>query len=149
MPPGGPGLSPQAPPRPLIAGRIVPMDRTYVRVAAGLLLAAATLLVGSAGARAGDFDGKWTMNANGWTFILKIEQKDDRITGTMRGLNNDGKSKIEGKIRGHEITFIREGSGQEYRGYLFIDPPPGKDSKNAMAGTARGGKARWGWYATR
>lgn len=125
------------------------MDRTTVRVVGGLFLAAAALLVGSAGARAGDFDGKWKMNANGWTFVLKVEEKDGRITETMRGLNNDSKSKIEGKIRGHEITFTRDGA-QEYRGYLFLEDPTDKGiTKQAMAGTAKDGENRWGWYATR
>ena len=66
----------------------------------------AALLLGGSTARADDFDGKWTVNANGWTFVLKITQKGDTITGNMNGINNTEKQKIEGKIKNTAITFV-------------------------------------------
>jgi hypothetical protein len=126
------------------------MTKTTVRTAVGLLLGVTLLLLASSPAPAeGDFDGKWTMNANGWTFVLRIQQNGDTITGTMRGINNDERNKIEGKIDGNKITFTRD-NGQEYRGFLFTDDPSGKGAaKLAMAGTARSGEDHFGWYATR
>jgi hypothetical protein len=127
------------------------MCKASVRTCAGLLLAAAVLLVGSQCARAdeGDLDGKWTMNANGWKFALKIEQDGDNFTGTMTGINNDDKSKIEGKIKGKKITFTRD-NGQKYEGFLFVEDPTGKDvTKKAMAGVAVNDEDHFGWYATR
>lgn len=126
------------------------MGKTTVRTAAELLSGVVLLLLVGAEARANDFDGKWTMNANGWTFVLNIKQEGDRITGTMRGLNNDDKGTISGKIKGNEITFTRSGGSQQYRGYLFVDDPTKKgDTKKGMAGVAKDGDNQWGWYATR
>jgi hypothetical protein len=128
------------------------MSRTSVPTCAGFLVAAVLLLTTGPCARAdGDFEGKWTMNANGWTFVLKIEQDGDKITGTMTGINNDQKSKIEGKVEGKKITFTRD-DFQKYRGFLFVDDPTGKDNtKKAMAGVAvnDGNDDNFGWYATR
>jgi hypothetical protein len=53
------------------------------------LLGIAFLLLAASTLRAGDFDGIWIMNANGWTFTLKLEEKDGYVTGTMTGINND------------------------------------------------------------
>src|SRR5437763_652483 len=123
------------------------MSKKAIGIGGRLLLGVALLLaVGTA--RAGDFDGAWIMNANGWTFTLKLEQKDDAITGTMTGINNDQKSTLEGKIKGNEITFTRD-NGQEYRGYLFVDDPTGKTNKLTMAGIFKGGDDHAGWYAKR
>jgi hypothetical protein len=119
------------------------MANTSVR----FLLVTASLLMGSALARADDFDGKWVMNANGWKFTLTIEQKGDTVTGTMTGINNDQKSNIEGTVKGNEITFTRD--GQEYRGYLLNDDPTGKANNQVMAGIFKSGDNRAGWYATR
>jgi hypothetical protein len=92
------------------------------------------------------------MNANGWTFVLKIEQDGDSFTGTMTGINNDQKSKVEGKIKGKKITFTRDDGDQKYEGYLFVEDPSDKGAvKLAMAGFAVNGDDgdRFGWYATR
>ena len=59
----------------------------------------AVMLLAGTLARAGDFDGTWIMNANGWTFTLKLEQNDDAIKGTMTGINNDQTSTVEGKVK--------------------------------------------------
>src|SRR5262245_23896038 len=84
-------------------------------------IGAVVLLLAGATARAGDFDGTWIMNANGWTFTLKLEQKDDgTVSGTMTGINNDQRNTVEGKVNGKEITFTRD-NGQEYHGFLFVD----------------------------
>jgi hypothetical protein len=126
------------------------MSGTSVQACAPLLVAA-TLLTGCLHARAdeGNLDGKWTMNANGWTFVLKIKQDGDSFTGTMHGLNNDNKSKIEGKIEGKKTTFTRD-IGQKYRGFLFVEDPTGKDAtQKAMAGVAVNDDDHLGWYATR
>jgi hypothetical protein len=125
------------------------MERAPARAAALLLLATAALLLGPRPARAdGDFDGKRTMNANGWTFVLELHQNGDAVTGSMTGINNDGKSTVEGKINGKEIRFTRD-NGQEYKGYLFVDDPAGRGSKLGMAGTAKAGDDPFGWFATR
>src|SRR5258707_2503447 len=112
------------------------------------LLGIAFLLLAGDMARAGDFDGTWIMNANGWTFTLKLEQKDDTVTGTMTGINNEQKSTVTGKIKGNEITFSRDNE-QEYRGYLFVDDPTGKTNKLTVAGTFKSGDDQAGWYAKR
>jgi hypothetical protein len=119
---------------------------TGVRVRS--LIAAACLLLASTTVRAGDFDGAWIMNANGWTFTLKIEEKDGAITGTMTGINNEQKSTIEGKVKGTEITFKRD-NDQEYRGYLLSDDPTGKTNKLTIAGIFKSGEEQAGWYAKR
>ena len=129
------------------------MSKTKVLGVAGLLLGAALFLwVGTEARADDDFDGKWTMNANGWTFVLKIKQDGDSFTGVMHGLNHESKSTVEGKIDGNKITFTREG-GQKYRGYLFTEDPSDKGvTKQAMAGVANNGddeKGHFGWYATR
>jgi hypothetical protein len=125
------------------------MCKATVRATAGFLSVAALLLT-VASARADDFAGKWTMNANGWTFVLDIKQDGERITGTMTGLNNDDNNTIEGKIKGSEITFTRSGGTQEYRGYLFMEDPTGKGgTKRGMAGIAKDERNHWGWYAAR
>jgi len=106
-------------------------------------------MAGPAAARADDFGGAWVLNANGWKFTLKIEQKDDTVTGTMTGINNDQSSKIEGKVSGNKITFTRVDEGQEYEGYLLNDDPTKKGNDQAVAGIAKAGDASFGWYATR
>jgi hypothetical protein len=128
------------------------MRKTMFRTSALILLGSAMLLTGGALARADDYDGKWTMNANGWTFILKLEQNGDRITGFMTGVNNKSKTAVEGRINGNEITFDRvfdDGGRQSYRGHLFYDDPTGRANKTAMAGTFKSGDDHAGWYATR
>jgi hypothetical protein len=112
-----------------------------------LIVIIVVMLVGGTG-RAGDFDGTWIMNANGWSFTLKLEQKDDTVTETMTGINNDQKSTIEGKVNGNEITFSRD-NFQEYRGYLLVDDPTGKTNKLTIAGTFKSGNDNSGWYAKR
>jgi hypothetical protein len=128
------------------------MGKTFVSTCAALLGAVVLLLAAGPCAHAdGDLEGKWTMNANGWTFVLKIKQDGNSFTGTMHGINNDDRSKIEGKIEGKKITFTRDNS-QKYRGFLFVEDPTGKDNtKNAMAGVAvnEGDEDHFGWYATR
>jgi hypothetical protein len=109
----------------------------------------AILLAGAASIRADDFSGAWVMNANGWKFTLKIEQKDGTVTGTMTGINNDQTSKIEGKVNGNNITFTRVGEGQEYEGYLLNNDPTQKGNNQAVAGIAKAGHVSFGWYATR
>jgi hypothetical protein len=109
----------------------------------------AVLWAGAAFSRADDFCGAWVMNANGWKFTLKIEQQDDTVTGTMTGINNDQTSRIEGKVSGNRITFTRVGEGQEYEGYLLNDDPTRKGINQAVAGIAKAGHVRFGWYATR
>jgi len=109
----------------------------------------AVLLAGAASIRADDFRGAWVMNANGWKFTLKIEQQDDVVTGTMTGINNDQTSTIAGKVDGNAITFTRVGEGQEYEGYLLNDDPTKKGINQAVAGIAKAGHVRFGWYATR
>jgi hypothetical protein len=104
---------------------------------------------GATSTRADNFSGAWVMNANGWMFTLKIEQKDDTLTGTMTGINNDQTSKIEGKVRSNKITFTRVGEGQEYEGYLLNDDPTKKANEHAVAGIAKAGDVSFGWYATR
>ena len=108
-----------------------------------------SLLAGAAKPAADDFSGTWVMNANGWKFTLKIEQKDDAVTGTMTGINNDQTSKIEGKVDGNKITFTRVDGGQEYEGYLLNDDPTGKANNQDVAGTAKTGGVTFGWYAKR
>jgi hypothetical protein len=112
------------------------------------VLGIVVLLLASSTTRAGDFDGAWIMNANGWTFTLKIEEKDGNITGTMTGINNEQTSKIEGKITGNEITFKRDGD-QEYRGFLLVDDPTGKTNKLTIAGILKAGVTEAGWTAKR
>lgn len=97
----------------------------------------------------GDFSGTWVMNANGWKFTLKIEQNADTVTGAMTGINNDQTSAIEGKVSGNKIAFTRVGEGQEYEGYLLNDDPAQRAKNQAVAGTAKAGEVRFGWYATR
>jgi hypothetical protein len=89
------------------------------------------------------------MNGNGWKFTLKVEQKDDTVTGTMTGINNDQSSKIEGKVSGNKITFTRVGGGQEHEGYLLNDDPTKKTNNQAVAGIVKEGDKSFGWYATR
>ena len=123
-----------------------------MRVSFRLVVVLLVLLCGLVSARADeDFSGTWVMNANGWKFKLKIEQKDDTITGTMTGINNEQSSKIEGKVSANKITFTRtgDGEGQTYEGYLLNDDPSGKSKDQAVAGTAKSGEVGFGWYATR
>src|SRR5262245_42710704 len=110
------------------------MQRSVIPSCVRLALVCAALLAGAASTRADDFSGAWVMNANGWKFTLKIEQKDDTVTGTMTGINNDQTSKIEGKVSGNKITFTRVGEGQEYEGYLLNDDPTKKGNDQAVAG---------------
>lgn len=109
----------------------------------------ALLRAGAAFIRADDFSGAWVMNANGWKFILRLEQKDDTVTGTMTGINNDQTSRIEGKVNGNQITFTRVGEGQQYEGYLLHDDPTMKGNNQAVAGIAKSGHVSFGWYAAR
>jgi hypothetical protein len=112
------------------------------------LIGIAVLLLAGEIAQAGDFDGTWIMNANGWTFTLKLEQKDNAVTGTLTGINNDSKGTVEGKINGNEITITRDNM-QEYRGYLLVDDPTGKTNKLTVAGIFKSGDVQAGWYAKR
>jgi hypothetical protein len=125
------------------------MERRAIPSRVRFALVGAVVLAGAACARAEDFSGSWVMNANGWKFTLKIEQKDDEVTGTMTGINNDQTSKIEGKVSGTKITFTRVGEGQEYEGYLLNDDPTKKGNDQAVAGVAKAGEVTFGWYATR
>ena len=125
------------------------MQRFLIASCVRFVLVSVFLLAGTASARADDFSGAWVMNANGWKFTLKIEQKDDTVTGTMTGINNDQSSKIEGKVNGNKITFTRVGEGQEYEGYLLNDDPTKKGNDQAVAGIAKTGEVSFGWYATR
>ena len=111
-------------------------------------IAMSIALVVGASAQAGDFDGTWIMNANGWTFTLKLEQNDDAIKGTMTGINNDQTSTVEGKIKGNEIIFTRD-NGQEYRGFLFVGDPTDKTNKLTVAGIFKSGDDNAGWYLKR
>lgn len=115
------------------------------------VLVTLVLLAGISLVRGDDFSGAWVMNANGWKFTLKIEQKDDTVTGIMTGINNDETSKIEGKVNGNKITFTRTGNGdgQRYEGYLLNDDPANKENNQAVAGIAKAGNVPFGWYATR
>jgi hypothetical protein len=124
------------------------MEKKAPGIRVRFLFGIAILLLAGSTAHAGDFDGTWIMNSNGWTFTLKLEQKDDTITGTMTGINNDQKSTLEGKINGNEITFTRD-KGQEYRGYLLVDDPTGKTNKLTVAGIFKSGDGQAGWYAKR
>ena len=126
------------------------MGTSAVAACARLSAAFVLLLAGAGAARADDFSGAWVLNANGWKFTLKIEQKDDAITGTMTGINNDQVSKIEGKVSGNKITFTRVGEGQEYEGYLLNDDPTKKANEQAVAGVGKKtDDTRFGWYAKR
>ena len=125
------------------------MQRSLIPSCVRFVLVPVLLLAGVASARADDFSGAWVMNANGWKFTLKIEQKDDTVTGTMTGINNDQSSKIEGKINGNKITFTRVGEGQDYEGYLLNDDPTKKGNDQAVAGIAKSGDVSFGWFATR
>jgi len=125
------------------------MRRSAIPYCVRFALGYAVLLAGAASTRADDFSGTWVMNANGWKFTLKIEQKDDTVTGTMTGINNDQTSKIEGKVDGNKITFTRVGEGQDYEGYLLNDDPTKKAIDQAVAGIAKTGDVSFGWYATR
>jgi hypothetical protein len=125
------------------------MRTSSARFCLRFVVACVVLLVGAAAVRADDFSGTWVMNANGWKFTLKIEQKDDTITGTMTGINNEQTSKIEGKIEGNKITFTRVCEGQEYEGYLLNDDPTKQANNQAVAGTAKTGGVTFGWYANR
>jgi hypothetical protein len=126
------------------------MQTSAIRSCVRFALVVAVLLAAAASARADeDFGGTWVMNANGWKFTLKIEQKDDTVTGTMTGINNDQTSKIEGKISGNKITFSRVDEGQEYEGYLLNGDPTNKANGQAVAGIAKSGDVSFGWYLTR
>src|SRR5580698_5860788 len=114
-----------------------PMQRSSILFGVRFVFVSAVLLAGAASARADDFSGAWVMNANGWKFTLKIEQKDDTVTGTMTGINNDQTSKIEGKVNGNKITFTRVGVGQVYEGYMLNDDPAKKGTDLAVAGIAK------------
>ncbi len=124
------------------------MRKTLAGLGVHLLIGMAVLLLAGSLARADDFDGAWIMNANGWKFVLRLEQKGDAVTGTMTGINNEQKSTIEGKINGNEITFTRD-NDQQYRGFLLADDPSGKTNKLVMAGTFKAGDNHAGWYAKR
>jgi hypothetical protein len=97
---------------------------------------------------AGDFVGTWIMNANGWTFTLKLEETAGAVTGTMQGINNNQTSTVKGKIRGKGITFRRD-HFQEYVGYLLVDDPTGKTNEPTIAGIFKSGGDQAGWYAKR
>ena len=90
------------------------------------VLVALFLLAGTAFAHADDVSGSWVINSDGWKFVLKIEQKDNTIKGTITGINNDDKSTIEGKITSREITFTRSGGDQVYKSYLLGADPATK-----------------------
>jgi hypothetical protein len=114
-----------------------------------ILLGDPTLLLPPSTPPADDFRGAWMLNANGWTFTLKIEQKDDTVTGTLAGINNNQSGKIAGKVNGNRIIFSRVGTGQEYEGYLLNDDPMKKANNQAVAGIGKVGGVSFGWYATR
>jgi hypothetical protein len=97
---------------------------------------------------AGDFAGTWIMNANGWTFTLKLEVKESAVTGTMQGINNDQTSTVKGEIKGKRIVFRRD-HFQEYVGYLLVDDPTGKTNDLTVAGIFKSGGDQAGWYAKR
>jgi hypothetical protein len=97
---------------------------------------------------AGDFAGTWIMNANGWTFTLKLEVTDGAVTGTMQGINNNQTSAVKGQIKGKGITFRRD-HFQEYFGYLLVDDPTGKTNELTIAGIFKSGGDQAGWYAKR
>jgi hypothetical protein len=98
------------------------------------------------------FAGRWKMNADGFEFVLELEQQRDVLSGSMtsanRALNSEPPSKVEGAVRGREVVFRRITPGlltQEFRGYIF----------NRSDGKAMGGifefRNQWtyGWFATR
>jgi hypothetical protein len=96
-------------------------------------------------AAAENFSGGWSMNANGWTFDLYIEQRGNEITGRMIPTNSSNPtSKISGSVNGRKINFIRINAKQEYEGYLF------ERDRGTMAGRfSHQGQMIYGWYARR
>jgi len=97
-----------------------------------------------------DLSGRWSVNANGYTFRADITQKDQRITGTLTPINSQAAtSSIQGSFVGREINFVRATPGagsQQYHGYFFNGIETGK----GMAGTfvSQDGLT-YSWYATR
>jgi hypothetical protein len=88
------------------------------------------------------------MDANGWTFIFKLEVNESAVAGTMQGINNDQTSTVKGKIKGKRI-ILRRDHFQEYVGYLLVDDPTGKTNELTIAEIFKSGEDQAGWYARR
>ncbi len=99
-----------------------------------------------------NFAGRWNVNADGFTFVLDLEQANGVVRGRMTPTApmppGSPPSTVEGSARGREIVFRRITPGeltQEYRGYIFD-----VSSGHAMGGIFEHSQAwTYGWYATR
>ena len=99
-----------------------------------------------------NFSGRWNLIADGFTFVLELEQANGVVRGRMTPTApmppGNPPSTVEGSARGREIVFRRITPGgltQEYRGYIF-----NVSSGHTMGGIFEHAKAwTYGWYATR
>ena len=99
-----------------------------------------------------NFGGRWNVNADGFTFVLDLEQANGvvrgRMTPTAPRPPGNPPSTVEGSARGREIVFRRITPGgltQEYRGFIF-----NVSSGHTMGGIFEHNKAwTYGWYASR
>lgn len=96
-----------------------------------------------------NLSGEWLMNANGWKFLLTIDESGSNFEGTMSALNNANPlSKISGSVQPDGRLFFHRSSpglSQQYEGRIF----QGVESNNAMAGYFTSGSASFTWYAER
>ena len=128
--------------------RIVRSKNWHVRTGlpALLCLVLLSLEVGEVRAASKDLQGTWLVNANGWTFTMRLSARGRGIAGTWDALNNSNpRTLINGTVAGNRIRFTRsEHSGvkiQTYEGKL-IRRARGRWMTGTFVDRGRGGY-RW------
>ena len=92
----------------------------------------------------GGMAGAWLVNANGYTFVMRLSG-DGRFSGTLTGLNNSNEvTRIDGSRSGDTARFTRSNSKndriQQYQGRVIVT-----EEGRWMFGTFRwqGGDYNW------
>ena len=106
--------------------RIVRSKNWHVRTGlpALLCLVLLSLEVGEVRAASKDLQGTWLVNANGWTFTMRLSARGRGIAGTWDALNNSNpRTLINGTVAGNRIRFTRSAHNgvkvQSYEGKLI------------------------------
>lgn len=96
-----------------------------------------------------NLSGEWIMNANGWKFLLTIDESGNKFEGTMAPINNSNPvTRVSGAVHPDgRIDFQRfsPGSTQQYDGRIY----QGIERNNGMAGYFVSGAATFAWHAER
>lgn len=83
--------------------------------------------LGAALAQDGALEGRWVLNANGYTFLLELDRAGGQLGGSLSPLNSDNPvTRIDGEATAEGIRFTRAAhngwAAQRYEGRLVRGP---------------------------